>query len=78
MHEYGYQMKGLGPGSKNMLFIFRIYCLFTFYKHKQLFVFNLLLTLGCLLFPSALVRVRSVTSLGRCEIGLFTSGTQWS
>ena len=30
-----------------MLFIFRIYCLFTFYKHKQLFVFSLLLTLGC-------------------------------
>jgi hypothetical protein len=31
-HQYGYQMKGLG--SKNM-FIFRIYCLFTFCKHKQ-------------------------------------------
>jgi hypothetical protein len=33
-HQYGYQMKG--PGSKNMLFIFRFTCLFTFCDHKQL------------------------------------------
>jgi hypothetical protein len=35
-HQYGYQMKGLGPGSKNM-FIFRFLCLFTFHKHKKRF-----------------------------------------
>jgi hypothetical protein len=28
-------MKSLGLGSKNMLFIFRFSCLFTFHKHKQ-------------------------------------------
>ena len=28
-HQYGYQMKGLGLGSKNMLFVFRFSCLFT-------------------------------------------------
>jgi hypothetical protein len=30
-------MEGLYLGSKNMSFIFRILCLFTFYKHKQWF-----------------------------------------
>jgi hypothetical protein len=35
-HQYGYQMKDLGLGSKNMLFIFRFSCLFTFRHHKQL------------------------------------------
>jgi hypothetical protein len=35
-HQYGYQIKGLGLGSKNMLFIFRFSCLFTFRHHKQL------------------------------------------
>jgi hypothetical protein len=32
-HQDGYQMKGLDLGSKNLLFIFRFSCLFTFYKH---------------------------------------------
>jgi hypothetical protein len=41
-HQYGYQMKGLCLRSKNMLFIFRFSCLFTFCKHKQLFWISLL------------------------------------
>jgi hypothetical protein len=36
-HQYGYQMKGLGLGSKNM-FIFLFSCLYTFLKHKKWFV----------------------------------------
>jgi hypothetical protein len=38
-HQYGYQMKGLGLGCNNMLFIFRFPYLFTFCKHKQQFVY---------------------------------------
>jgi hypothetical protein len=34
-HQYGYVMKGLGLGSKNMLFVFRFSSLITFRKHKQ-------------------------------------------
>jgi hypothetical protein len=30
-------MKGLGQGSKNMLYVFRFSCLFTFHKRKQRF-----------------------------------------
>jgi hypothetical protein len=36
-HQHGYLMKGLG--SKNMLFIFCFSCLFTFFKHKQWFLY---------------------------------------
>ena len=38
-------MKGLDLGSKKMLFIFVLSCLFTFYKHKQRFVYILKKTL---------------------------------
>jgi hypothetical protein len=34
-HQYGYQMKGFGLGSKNMLFIFLFSCLITFFKHNR-------------------------------------------
>jgi hypothetical protein len=37
----GYLMKGLGLGSKNMLFVFQFSCLFIFCKHKQGFVYIL-------------------------------------
>ena len=40
-HQYGYQMKGLSLGSKNMMLIFLFLCLFTFCKHKQQFVYIL-------------------------------------
>jgi hypothetical protein len=40
-HQYGYQMKGPGLGSKNMLLVFQFSCLFTFHKHKQQFVYIL-------------------------------------
>ena len=44
-HQYGYLMKSLGLGSKNMLFVFRFLCLITFHKHKQQFVYILKKTL---------------------------------
>jgi hypothetical protein len=36
VHQYGCQIKGLDLGNKNMLFIFRFFCLFTFRQLKQL------------------------------------------
>ena len=38
--QYGYQMKGLGLGVKNMWYVYRFSCLFTFYKYKQTNVNN--------------------------------------
>ena len=40
-HQYGYLMKGIGIGSKNMLLVFRFSYFFTFWKHKQQFVYIL-------------------------------------
>ena len=34
-YQYGYQMKGLDLGVKNMWFVYRFSCLFTFYEYKQ-------------------------------------------
>ena len=34
-NQYRYQMKGLNVGIKNMLFVYRFLCLFTFYEYKQ-------------------------------------------
>jgi hypothetical protein len=34
-HQYGYQMKSLDQGNKNMLFIFQFLCLFTFHQHNS-------------------------------------------
>ena len=35
-YQYGYQMKGLDLVVKNMWFVYRFSCLFTFYEYKQL------------------------------------------
>ena len=35
-YQYGYQLKGLDLGVKNMWFVYRFSCLFTFYEYKQL------------------------------------------
>ena len=34
-YQYGYQMKALDMGVKNMLFDYRFSCLITFYEYKQ-------------------------------------------
>ena len=34
-YQYGYQMKGLDLGIKNMLFVYQFSCLFIFYEYKQ-------------------------------------------
>jgi hypothetical protein len=44
-HHYGYLMKGLGLGSKNMLFVFRFSCFFRFRKHKKTILVHLEKTL---------------------------------
>ena len=35
-YQYGYHMKGLDLGVKNLVFVYRLLCLFTFYEYKQL------------------------------------------
>ena len=39
-YQYGYQMKAIDVGVKNIQFVYRFWCLFPFYEYKQINVNN--------------------------------------